>query len=403
VRVAYLHYLAPGDSALTHVAEFARAARDTGADLAVHALHQGADAASSSRAPVAAPRRSALRRVLARWLHEPKELSWNWRHLRREARIVAAGRPDVLLVRARLLTASYVVTARRHGLPLVLEVNAPVLESRTYADDYFHLPWVASAIERWQIRAADRVVVVSSSLKRYFVERHGLSESAVVVVPNGADVNRFDPALPAADVGWPPAAGNGPVVGFVGSFQEFHGADLLGHMIAAVAEARPGVRFLLVGDGDGAARVRDAVAHLGPRVRFTGRVPHDRVPALVNAFDIGVLPETAFYCSPLKVVEWMAAGRAIVAPAYASLGDLVTGGVEGVLFPPRDAGALVGTVLDLVDDEPRRRALGRAARRRAETALTWRRNAEHVLAACGAALAGRAGRSVPQRPLASTE
>jgi glycosyltransferase involved in cell wall biosynthesis len=389
VRVAYFHYLAPGDSALTHVAEFVRAARALGTAVDVHALHGGGAAAPNAAQPpgAAAPTapRSALRRRVARYLHEPKELSWNARHLRNEARILAANRPDVLLARARLLTASYVLSARRAGVPLVLEVNAPVLESHSYADEYFHLPVVATALERWQLRAADGVVVVSSALRQYCVERHGLPADKIAVVPNGADIDRFRPDVAADPRGGP--RDQAPVIGFVGSFQEFHGADLLATMITRVARERPDTRFLLVGDGERAEVVRRAVQPLGARVRMTGRVPHDAVPGLVAAFDIGVLPDTAFYCSPLKVVEWMAAGRAVVAPGYPSLGDLVTDGVDGVLFTPRDPDALVRAVLALVDDPARRVALGRAARARAETRLTWRQNAERVLAACRDAIA----------------
>jgi glycosyltransferase involved in cell wall biosynthesis len=291
-----------------------------------------------------------------------------------------------------LLTASYVLSARRAGVPLVLEVNAPVLESRSYADEYFHLPVVATAIERWQLRAADGVVVVSSALRQYFVERYALPDAKITVVPNGADIDRFRPDA-AADARGGPRDGSAPVIGFVGSFQEFHGADLLATMITRVARERPATRFLLVGDGDRAEAVRRAVQPLGDRVRMTGRVPHDAVPGLVAAFDVGVLPDTAFYCSPLKVVEWMAAGRAIVAPGYPSLGDLVTDGVDGVLFAPRDPDALVRAVLALVDDPARRTELGRAARARAETRLTWRQNAERVLAACRDAIErhGRGG------------
>src|SRR5262245_10404097 len=172
-----------------------------------------------------APRR-ATKRVLSRYLHEPKELALNWRHLRREGSALAVRRPDVLLVRARMLTASFLVTARRLGLPLVLEVNAPVLESDVYKREYLHLPLVSTAIERWQLRAADAVTVVSSSLKSYLVERYRLPDDKVRVVPNGADVTRFRPDVTPEPIGWTDDGG-GPVVGFIGSFQEFHGIDLL--------------------------------------------------------------------------------------------------------------------------------------------------------------------------------
>jgi glycosyltransferase involved in cell wall biosynthesis len=89
------------------------------------------------------------------------------------------------------------------------------------------------------------------------------------------------------------------VVGFVGSFQKFHGVDLLADMALRVAALRPRVRFLLVGDGPGAAAARRCLAPLGERVVTTGAVPHAAVPGLVAAFDIGVLPATSFYACPL--------------------------------------------------------------------------------------------------------
>jgi glycosyltransferase involved in cell wall biosynthesis len=375
VHIAYLHYLAAGDSALTHVTEFARAARALGADIAVHAVKEPAGPAGAP--PPATGRR--LDRRLARYLHEPAELARNYALLARERAIVAARRPDVLLARVQLLTASYVLTARRARLPLVLEVNAPVLESETYQDHYAHLPWIPQALERWQLAAADEILVVSSPLRSYFMERYGLAADGITVVPNGADTGRFRPDVEPAV---PRPAGEAPVVGFVGSFQEFHGIDLLSRVITSLAAARPQVRFLLVGDGRGADAVRAATAPLGPRVVFTGRVPYERVPGLVTSFDIGLLPDTGFHCCPLKVVEWMAAARAVVAPAYPCVTDLVSDGVDGLLFRPRDADALVAVLTRLVDAAELRARLGAAARARVERSLTWSDNARAVLAAC---------------------
>lgn len=393
MRIAYLHYLSRDDSALTHVGEFARAARDLGASIDVYAMNDAAaPVADSEPAPRPPSLRRSVKRRLSRYLHEPKDLLWNWHHLREEGRLLKRRRPDVLLVRAHLLTASFVVNARRFGLPLVLEVNAPVLESSVYKREYCHLPYIPSALERWQLEAADAIAVVSSSLKEYLVDRYGLPPTKLTVVPNGADVTRFRPDVVPDRVAWRGEA-SGPVVGFVGSFQEFHGVDMLARMMIRVAAERPAVRFLLVGDRDKAEAARRMLGHLEDRVVFTGRVPHDRVPALVNAFDIGVLPETAFYCSPLKVVEWMAAGRAIVAPRYGSLRDLIEPGVEGLLFPPRDEDALLAAVLQLVDDAGRRSALGDAARRKAVTSFTWRENARRIIETCASATDGRAAHS----------
>jgi glycosyltransferase involved in cell wall biosynthesis len=221
------------------------------------------------------------------------------------------------------------------------------------------------------------------------VETYGLSPERITVVPNGADLERFHPAVrPDPEIRFPP--GLAPVVGFVGSFRRWHGTDLMVRMVRAVGAARPAAGFLLVGDGPEAPAVREALRPLGARVVMTGTVPHARVPGLTAGFDIGVLPETLVYASPLKVVEWMAAGKSVVAPGYAALADLVEEGKEALLFRPGDADDLVRCVLRLVDDPALRARLAAAAAGRAAGRLSWRENARRVLAACETARALRA-------------
>jgi glycosyltransferase involved in cell wall biosynthesis len=380
VRIAYVHYLYGDDTAQNHARQFAAAARALGHEVDVQAMNLGPPPAAGGAA--ASPRlrlRQALQRRLSRWLHEPKELVWNVPYVRRETRVLAAARPDVLLVRDYVLTASCVPVARRLGLPLVLEVNAPAAEFGLYLDDYWHVPWVAGWLEGWKLRHAQAVVVVSSALRDHLAARHGVPADRFAVVPNGADVDLFRPDLapdPAA------GAGGGPVVGFVGSFERWHGTGLLARMMLEVGRVRPAVRFVLVGDGPELAAVRDTVAPLDGRVLLTGRVSHARVPGLVAAFDVGVVPDSGFYMSPLKVMEWMAAGKAVVAPGHGPLREVIEDGVHGLLFPPGSLDGLVSAVLRVVDDAALRRSLGAAAAARARGALTWRDNARAVVAAC---------------------
>ena len=162
------------------------------------------------------------------------------------------------------------------GVPLVLEVNAPAEESRRYYDEYFHLGWLQEWCSRFKMRRAGAIVVVSRALADYLVERYDVDPERVVVASNGADVERFRPDTPSEL----PRSDEQPRVGFVGSFQSFHGLDLLAGMVEAVAAARPQARFLFVGGGDGAEDLSRRL-DLGERATFTGRVPHGRVPGLV--------------------------------------------------------------------------------------------------------------------------
>jgi glycosyltransferase involved in cell wall biosynthesis len=138
----------------------------------------------------------------------------------------------------------------------------------------------------------------------------------------------------------------------------------------------------MVGAGEGVARLSEQTT-LGPeRLAFTGRVEHARVPGLVASLDIGLLAEAAYYQCPLKVVEWMAAGKAIVAPGYSPLHELLEDGKEGLLFPPGDLEAMTAALVRLIDDADLRRRLGQAAAERAHATLSWRDNARRVVEAC---------------------
>ncbi|HET8945731.1 MAG TPA: glycosyltransferase family 4 protein [Candidatus Polarisedimenticolia bacterium] len=395
MRIAYLHYLVDDDTGRHHVRQFAEAAAGLGHEIDVRGMNLAPSGPQDGAgAPPSARLRAALKRRFAWLLHEPKEILWNARYVRAETDLLGTLRPDVLLVRDHLLTASCVPVARRLSLPLVLELNAPADEARLYLREYLHVPGVARAIERYKLRRADAVTVVSSTLKRLLVDTYGLDPGRVAVVPNGADLVRFHPAVrPDPGIRFPP--GTSPIIGFVGSFRRWHGTDLMVRMAREVGAARPSAGFLLVGDGPEARAVQEALRPLGARVVLTGRVPHARVPGLTAAFDIGVLPETLFYASPLKVVEWMAAGRSVVAPGYEALGDLVEDGKEAILFRPGDGDDLVRSVLRLVDDPALRARLAAAASARAAQRLSWSENARRVLVACEAARARAAQRAQP--------
>ena len=386
MKLAYVHYLMPGDTAMHHVNQFESSARELVDEIRTFAMNlalpesgDGADDASEAAGEV-------KRRPFARYLHEPKELLWNARYVPRELRRLREFEPDVLLVRDHPLTASCVPVARRLKIPLVLEVNAPAVESRLYFDEYWHLPLLPERIERYKLRRAAKITVVSSALRNYLVDLYKLPPSKFTVVPNGADLEKFNPKVePDSEVleKLDAAAGsNTVVVGTIGSFQKFHGSDLFCEMINRVGQMRENVCFLLVGDGPTLDELLEKTSDLGNRVISQGRVPHERVPGHVACLDVGVLVESAFYCSPLKVLEWMASARAIVAPGYEPLGEIIEDGVQGLLFPPRDVDALVQSVLRAVDDLALRKSLGSSAFDRARSSLTWKHNAERVISTC---------------------
>jgi glycosyltransferase involved in cell wall biosynthesis len=135
--------------------------------------------------------------------------------------------------------------------------------------------------------------------------------------------------------------------------------------------------------------VRRITQPIADRALFLDRVPHARVPSIVRALDIGVLPETAYYCCPLKILEWMAAGIAVVAPRYEAIRELIEDGANGALFTPGSIDALVEQVDGLLAQPERRQRLGANAAAHVRRSLTWRHNAERVIEVCQTAIAHR--------------
>jgi glycosyltransferase involved in cell wall biosynthesis len=385
MHIAYLNYLMRDDTAFHHVRQFTAAAQRLGHDVEIAAMNfaeSGEEDGGGPPGPLSWARtREVLKQKLGRYLHEPKEVVWNLLYVRAERALLSRLSPDVLLVRDHSLTASCVPVSRQLGLPLVLEVNSPAQESRLYMDEYAHLPLVPERLERWKLQNAHRVTVVSSALKGFLMDSHGIESDKIIVNPNGADTAMFHTALsPDAEISQ--RLPGRTVIGFVGSFQKWHGSAILGAMVNRVARCRPDAAFLMVGDGPERAPVEAATREVGDRVLFLGRVPHDRIPDLVGSLDVGVMPESNFYGSPLKVIEWMASGVPVVAPRYGPLEEVIDDGVDGLLFTPGDVDHLTSQIERLIDSPELRERIGAAAAKRVTDGLTWEHNAQRVLDAC---------------------
>jgi glycosyltransferase involved in cell wall biosynthesis len=116
-------------------------------------------------------------------------------------------------------------------------------------------------------------------------------------------------------------------------------------------------------------------------VRFTGLAKREDVPGLIASFDIALQPASVPYASPLKVFEYMAAGRAIVAPDQPNIREVLEHGRTALLFDPDRKGAMSAAVLQLAGDAPLRARLGAAARAEVlRRDLTWAGNARRVAA-----------------------
>jgi glycosyltransferase involved in cell wall biosynthesis len=208
------------------------------------------------------------------------------------------------------------------------------------------------------------------------------------VNPNGVDTDIFCPKVNGSLVREELGIGKDEiVVGFSGTFGEWHGIPTLSQALPMVIATNERVRWLLLGDGSLRGIVDQAVEDhaLGERVLRVGMLPHAVVPKYLAACDILVSPHARqadggeFFGSPTKLYEYMAMGRPIVASRVGQIGEVLRDEESALLVPPDDANALSQAIVRLVEDPCLRTKLGCAARAAAEREYTWRHNAERVL------------------------
>ncbi len=299
--------------------------------------------------------------------------------VRRAEPILEAFRPDAVIERLSLFAAGTGTLAARLGVPRLVEVNAPVATERArhFGLDHHDL---ATAFER---RALDRAhaLVVSDALAGW-ARLRGAAE--VTVIGNGVDAARFRmrPAERAA-VRAKLGVSDAEVVGFCGSLKPWHGLDVLAEAFERLVPENSSLVLVIVGDGPGGSWLKQQArsAPLAGRMVLTGAVAPSDVPAYLSAFDIAVapfLPSEDFYFSPLKVAEAMAAGLPVIASRLAPIEAMLGG--TGELFAPGNSAELARAIGALADDQDRARDLGRAARDRAESELSWDWAAHRILA-----------------------
>lgn len=382
MRILYHHRTQAEDGQAVHIRSMIRALEQLGHDLlevglVVHGKQpRPAEPGSGSK--------WGLVTRMPRFMRELAEYGYNGVARRRILRSALHFEPEVIYERYAFGNASGVMAAKHLGLPLILEVNSPlVLElERTRGLSF---PGLARKLENFVYTKADRVCVVTEVLKSMLMEL-GVEPERIFVTPNGVDLEDYAYGDRAAlrraareDLGLPAEVPGEVVIGFVGYYRDWHRLDVV---LAAMAESGlEQSRLLLIGEGPARESLEREAARLGlgERVHFAGTRPHARIPVLLPSFDVAVVPAINDYASPLKLHEYMAAELPVVAPDQPNLREVLEHGRDALLVPPGDADAMAQAVGLLARDADLRSRLGRAGRETIEREdLTWAGNARRV-------------------------
>jgi glycosyltransferase involved in cell wall biosynthesis len=205
----------------------------------------------------------------------------------------------------------------------------------------------------------DATVANCAACRDAVVRDEATPAQSVVVVPNGVDLGRFAGIAPVGARRGPPR------VGIVANLRPVKALESFVRAAAAVRRAHPDATFLIAGEGDQRPVLEGLVKELGLRDRchLLGRVTD--TPAFLESLDVAVLCSRSEGMSN-SLMEYMAAGRPIVATSVGANPELIHDGVHGLLVPPGDPARLAAAIQRLLAEPDRADRLGSAARRKAE-------------------------------------
>ncbi len=241
------------------------------------------------------------------------------------------------------------------------------------------------------LRRARKIVVLTYQAKNYLIGE-GIGESNILVAHDGVDIDRFSPLWDKKmqsrdELDLPKDVF---IVSYIGRFRALgkeKGIDVIIRASRNVFKEHRNVLFMFVGGPiEAVPGYLNLITMLGlPREKFVflDRRPHSEVPKFISASDLVVLPSPdeeffSTFSSPLKLFEYMAVGRPIVASSLPAVSEIIKDGINGLLFVPGDPQSLAGTIIKVLSSPDLRGRLSRRAREYAKD-FSWDKRAQKIL------------------------
>lgn len=288
---------------------------------------------------------------------------------------------DLIHERFNLLSLGGAWASKRLGIPFVLEVNADLLEQRKFKGvpekglRRLFAIWATQTC----FNAASKIICISTGLKEHLSKKWNIEDSKLTVLPCAADVNAFGSNHNAERVRRGLGLTDELVVIWVGGFYPWHDLDLLLSSFTRVLQSQPDAKLVLVGDGPIRQTIAQTVEKNGIQrsVIMTGAIAHADVPEMMSIADIAVVPSAPVQASgggtgtPLKLFEYMAAGKPVIATAIDQAAEVIRDGHTGLLVEAGDVNRFADAMLRLLNDPAERVRLGQNARQQAIKLYSW--------------------------------
>jgi glycosyltransferase involved in cell wall biosynthesis len=282
-------------------------------------------------------------------------------------------KPDLIYERGNYLQLSGSIAAKKKGIKHFIEINAPFPEERSLLQGKSYYFSKACKVEQEQINLSDKVVVVSSALKDYFVNKYNCDENKFLVTPNAVDPQSLtiDKHIVNQIINDYNLHGK-IVIGFVGSIFPYHGVDLLLKSFSQLVIKNKNIHLLIVGDGETLPLLKQYTKELNidETVTFTGKIEHHLIYNYMSVMDIAIMAKSNWYGSPIKIFEYGAMGKAVIAPRTKPIMEVMNDGEHGILIDSNE-NTLSSAILKLINDQDLRERLGKNFQKKIYKEHTW--------------------------------
>lgn len=262
---------------------------------------------------------------------------------------------------------------KHNGVPWILETNALLYEEAKFERKSLILYKLARRLEIKAYEECDVLVCISNNLKQRLITETGISEEKILVIPNGVDIEYINP-----DKHLPQRLFSGITIGFVGSLYAWAGLDLLFEVLRELQAESLDFSLVVIGDGQMKETWSKQVQEIGlaENVKFVGQLPPNELLPIFAGCDLGYsghfdLQGKQAYRSPLKLYEYMAMAKPVLASAIEGTKSVIREGETGFLFQPNDKNSLKQALMKALTAQNKLLEMGAKARQEIELNHSW--------------------------------
>ena len=386
MRILYHHRTQGRGAEGVHIREIVKALRKLGNEVTIVSPH-GVDVledkcdhrfGGAKKTDPATAFLGWLSRNLPQVIFEIMEICYNVYSFGKISRLIKKEKVDAVYERYHFFGFSGAFLARRHGIPVILEVNE--LSGFERIREHFFVR-LSKKIETYIFQKADAIIVVSKCLKQTIVNL-GVPASKIHVMPNAVNAEEFDKDIKVSgEILNNVKIGDSVIIGFVGYLVKWHNLDFLIECFAEICKLHNNVRLLLVGDGPLKNELEQLLKKHGidSLAVFTGNVKHSEIPQYIKLMDICIIPNSNEYRSPIKMFEYMAMSKVVLVPDTEPIRDIITDNINGVIFKQADKASFTARLDALIRSGDTRDRVGKEALRTILSKHLWEHNAKIIL------------------------